>query len=181
MAPRLVRRRPLAERILEKLNPLDFLLWLSEELNSDEWQDNLREWSTIIGLALNLIFLLARANSGQTSNGDDVFADYESRVVSGWLAWFVGAQYPHCYEHDVLIIGKVFICSPLSLLSVDCKRFLHVYTKATLSPVRTINRCHSIYSIRATSACRFFTDIVFTLPLPLKHYHFDRRRISCSS
>jgi hypothetical protein len=102
MAPRLVRRRPLTKRILEKLNPLDFLLWLSEELNSDEWQDTLREWSTIIGFTLNFIFLLARANSTPTSNGDDVFADYDSRIGSGWLAWFVGARCHKCYKHDML-------------------------------------------------------------------------------
>ena len=181
MAPRLVRRRPLAERIQEKLNPLDFLLWLSEELNSDEWQDTLREWSTAIGVALNFIFLLARANSNPTSNGDDIFADYDSRIGSGWLAWFVGARYPNAMNMMCLSVWKVFLSCPLSLVSVDCKRVLHVYTKATLPPVRTVNRCSSVYAICTTSACRFFADIVFTPPLPLRHYHFDYRRIPHSS
>jgi len=89
MAPRLVRRRPLAGRLKEKLNPGDFLLWISEELNSDEWQDALKDWSTAIGLACNFVFLVARANSRPTSYGDDVFADFESKLGSGWLAWFV--------------------------------------------------------------------------------------------
>lgn len=89
MAPRLVRRRPLSQRLQEKLNPWDFLLWLSEELNSDELQDNLKDWSTAIGLAFNFVFLIARANSKPSTNGDDVFADYESRLGGGWLAWFV--------------------------------------------------------------------------------------------
>lgn len=95
MPPRLVRRRSLAQRIQERLNPWDFLLWLSEELNSDEWQDTLREWSTTIGVVLNFIFLIARANSTPTSNGDDVFADYDG-FGSGWLAWFVSARRPNC-------------------------------------------------------------------------------------
>ena len=90
MAPRLVRRRPLAERIKSYLNPFDFLLWLSEELDSsdlDQWQ---KEWATPIGLLLNVVFLIARANSGSstTSTGDDVFG--EEIGYTGWLAWFVG-------------------------------------------------------------------------------------------
>lgn len=90
MAPRLVRRRPLAERIKSYLNPFDFLLWLSEELDSsdlDQWQ---KEWATPIGLLLNLVFLIARANSGSstTRTGDDVFG--EDIGYTGWLAWFVG-------------------------------------------------------------------------------------------
>jgi hypothetical protein len=89
MAPRLVRRRPLSERLKEKLDPWDFLLWLSEELNSDEWQENLKDWSTVIGVTCNFVFLVARANSAPSTNGDDVFADYESRLGSGWLAWLV--------------------------------------------------------------------------------------------
>ena len=90
MAPRLVRRRPLAERIKSYLNPFDFLLWLSEELDSsdlDQWQ---KEWATPIGLLLNVVFLIARANSGSrtTRTGDDVFG--EEIGYTGWLAWFVG-------------------------------------------------------------------------------------------
>ena len=90
MAPRLVRRRPLAERIKSYLNPFDFLLWLSEELDSsdlDQWQ---KEWATPIGLLLNVVFLIARANSGSstTMTGDDVFG--EEIGYTGWLAWFVG-------------------------------------------------------------------------------------------
>lgn len=95
MAPRLVRRRPLSERLKEKLDPWDFLLWLSEELNSDEWQDNLKDWSTVVGVACNVVFLIARANSAPSTNGDDVFGDYENGIGSGWLAWFVGSAPLH--------------------------------------------------------------------------------------
>lgn len=87
--PRLIRRRPLAERIQAYLNPLDFLLWLSEELDSSDWDQWQKEWATPIGAALNVVFLIARANSGSGSRtrGDDVFGEDESHT--GWLAWFV--------------------------------------------------------------------------------------------
>ncbi len=87
--PRLIRRRPLAERLQAYLNPLDFLLWLSEEIETRDW-DN-QSFANPIGIALNLIFLLARANSGAgRSNSDDVFGDSGG---PGWLGWFVRAQY----------------------------------------------------------------------------------------
>jgi hypothetical protein len=87
--PRLIRRRPLAERIQAYLNPLDFLLWLSEEIDSSDWDQWQKDWATPIGFALNVVFLIARANSGSSSRtkGDDVFGEDESHA--GWLAWFV--------------------------------------------------------------------------------------------
>ncbi|KAL8944371.1 MAG: hypothetical protein Q9211_000605 [Gyalolechia sp. 1 TL-2023] len=90
--PRLVRRRPLAERIKAWLNPLDFLLWLSEEIDSSDWEQWQRNWSNTMGIALNIVFLIARANTGSRSRrrDDDVFGDDESYggfVV--WLATFV--------------------------------------------------------------------------------------------
>lgn len=89
MAPRLIRRRPLSERISTYLNPLDFLLWLSEELDSNEWAQWKIEWATPIGLALNILIMIARANSVQNtrSRGDDVFGENGSYL--GWLSWLV--------------------------------------------------------------------------------------------
>ncbi|KAI9720238.1 MAG: hypothetical protein M1812_003056 [Candelaria pacifica] len=86
--PRLVRRQPLAERIKAYLDPLDFLLWLSEELDSNDWDQFQQDWATPIGVGMNIIFLIARANSqnGGGTTEDDVFGD-ESRG-SGWLNWF---------------------------------------------------------------------------------------------
>lgn len=43
------------------LNPMDFLLWLSEEMETRDWDSNLV--GTQIGLSFNFVFLLARANS----------------------------------------------------------------------------------------------------------------------
>ena len=93
MAPtrRLVRRRPLMERVQAYLNPLDFLLWLSEELESSDWDQWQRDWAIPVGAGLNLVMLVARANAGgrQRAN-DDVFGeDYSS---TGWMVWFVSLR-----------------------------------------------------------------------------------------
>lgn len=103
MPPRLVRRRKLSERIKSYLNPLDFLLWLSEELESNDWDQWQKDWATPIGVALNIIFLIARANSGPSlqSRGNDVFGDAEG--YSGWLAWFVGDR---SLLHSIGIFAK---------------------------------------------------------------------------
>ena len=89
--PRLVRRRPLGQRIKAYLNPLDLLLWLSEELDSSDWDQWQKEWATPMGICLNLVFLIARANSGpSTRPGDDVFGDDEG--YRSWWGWFVRAS-----------------------------------------------------------------------------------------
>jgi len=86
--PKYVRRAPLFERLKAYLNPYDFLLWLSEEIESNGWDQLEKEWATPIGIALNLIFLIARANSKSTSRSyDDVFGDVP-RIA--WTSWLVG-------------------------------------------------------------------------------------------
>lgn len=87
--PRLIRRRPLTERISALLNPLDWLLRLSEGFDPNDWEDWQKYWSSTIGIALNILFLIARANTGATSRGrgDDVFGDDEPSV--GLITWLV--------------------------------------------------------------------------------------------
>ena len=86
---RLIRRQPLAERIKAYLDPLDFLLWLSEQFDSEDWDRWQKDWATPVGLGLNFVMLIARANSGGGGRGvvDDVFGDEPSGT--GWLGWFV--------------------------------------------------------------------------------------------
>lgn len=87
---RLVRRQPLLARIKSYLNPLDFLLWLSEEIDSNDWDQFHRTWAIPVGLILNLTFLIARSNSGQGHSlrgKDDVFGD--DAPGSGYMPWFV--------------------------------------------------------------------------------------------
>ena len=87
-ARRLVRRQPLSERIKAYLDPWDFLLWLSEELETSDWEQWQRDWGAVVGIGTNLVMLIARANSGwRSSNYDDIFAD--DTLSSGWVTWFV--------------------------------------------------------------------------------------------
>ncbi|KAK8127573.1 hypothetical protein PG984_008681 [Apiospora sp. TS-2023a] len=81
---RLVRKRPLMERVKASLNVMDFLLWLSEEIETRDWNSNVV--GTQLGLAFNFAFLIARANSGRKSAADDVFSD---ETDSGWVVFLV--------------------------------------------------------------------------------------------
>lgn len=92
MAPRLIRRRPLVERIKAYLDPVDFLLWLSEQVDADDWDRWQKDCATSFGLGLNVILLLARANSGISlrRRGDDVFGD--DVIYTSWTAWFVSSS-----------------------------------------------------------------------------------------
>lgn len=86
--PRLVRRRPLSERIKSALNPWDFFLWLSEEIETRDIGS--KSLGTQLGVGLNFVFLLARANGAySTSSYDDVFSDVNG---SGWLSYLVSTQ-----------------------------------------------------------------------------------------
>jgi hypothetical protein len=89
--PPLVRRRPLFERMQAYLDPWDFLLWLSEELNDDAHEELLNNWATPIGIALNFVFIIARgaSKSGDSRGSDDVFGDIDGKSRSGWFAWLV--------------------------------------------------------------------------------------------
>ncbi|KAA8650638.1 Nur1/Mug154 family protein [Aspergillus tanneri] len=88
---RLVRRRPVAERIKSYLNPLDFLLWLSEEIDANDWDQFEKNWALTLGVILNIAFLIARANSQSSGSRavDDVFGDEGSAPWSSWFASFV--------------------------------------------------------------------------------------------
>ncbi|KAH9887850.1 hypothetical protein F4778DRAFT_786218 [Xylariomycetidae sp. FL2044] len=83
--PRLVRKRPLKERVAAMFNPMDFLLWLSEEIETRDWDSKVV--GTQLGLAMNFAFLLARANSGGTRRADPVF---DEEVGSAWFTIFLG-------------------------------------------------------------------------------------------
>jgi hypothetical protein len=84
--PRLVRRKPVLDRIKDYLNPGDFLLWLSEEFETRDWDS--KQFGTPLALALHVVMLIARANTGRArSNRDDVFGDGSSG--SGWWNYIV--------------------------------------------------------------------------------------------
>jgi hypothetical protein len=99
--PRLIRRQPLLERIKGYLNPADFLLWLSEELEYHGWDQLEKEWAIPIGFALNLTFLVARANSrGASRSYDDVFGDRKSEA--GWFSWLV-STFTRCVNQQCIV------------------------------------------------------------------------------
>ncbi|KAK5082281.1 hypothetical protein LTR05_007427 [Lithohypha guttulata] len=87
--PPFVRKQPLGERIKSALNVYDFLLSVSEGIESYGWDQVEKAWAAPIGVAFNLIFLISRANVGKRSNSyDDVFGE---STGSGWaasIAWF---------------------------------------------------------------------------------------------
>ena len=87
--PRLVRRKPFADRVKAMLNPMDFLLWLSEEIETRDWDSKLV--GTQLGLVMNFTFLLARANSGRSRARDPVFDD---GGTSSFFSFFVSCDEP---------------------------------------------------------------------------------------
>lgn len=67
------------------LNPMDFYLWLSEEIQTFNWDS--KAFGTRFGLVANFIVLLARANAGGTNEAiDDVFGD---APANGWVTLLV--------------------------------------------------------------------------------------------
>lgn len=120
--PRLIRRKPWGERMKDYLNPQDFLLWLSEEFETREW--DIKGFANSVGAALNFVFLVARANSTSNSSiNDDVFGDSGG---PGWFSWFVWASpsltwSPHYYaaadeKYSVHSSSTYWHCSALETL-----------------------------------------------------------------
>ena len=71
-------------RVQAMLNPMDFLLWLSEELETRDWDSKVV--GTQIGLGMNFVLLLGRANTGAAPATGDIFRDDDG---PGWLSFFV--------------------------------------------------------------------------------------------
>ncbi|OAL48122.1 hypothetical protein IQ07DRAFT_589589 [Pyrenochaeta sp. DS3sAY3a] len=86
--PRLVRRAPLVERIKAYIDPSDWLIWISEELNSSDWDEFAASYALYLGTGANLLFLVAQANSGASTSLDDdgVFKDLSG---PGWTKWLM--------------------------------------------------------------------------------------------
>ncbi|EDN91751.1 hypothetical protein SS1G_07611 [Sclerotinia sclerotiorum 1980 UF-70] len=85
--PRLVRRRPLRERITDWFNIHDWVLWISEEIETRDWDS--KAYANPLAFGLHFMLLIARANSGNGGSGnvDDVFGDVPSGT--GWLSYLV--------------------------------------------------------------------------------------------
>ncbi|KAM3419559.1 hypothetical protein BST61_g2899 [Cercospora zeina] len=126
--PRLVRKRPLIERIKAYLDPWDLLLWLAEELNDDAYDEWLQLWSTPIGLGLNITYILAKGASarGAGAGGDDVFGD-DGSSGSGWFAWLA----------SLLVYALTILCCANALFTFWRRRSYRLFEQAVDVPPPT--------------------------------------------
>ncbi|OBT45417.1 hypothetical protein VE00_04570 [Pseudogymnoascus sp. WSF 3629] len=143
--PRLVRRKPLSERLKAYLNPLDFLLYVSEELETSEWDTV--AFGRALGMGLNFALLLARANSGGGGGReDDVFGDGGGSNWVGWLARILttlltlltltNATYTFLRKRHYRLFE-----TPLSLPpSTPSATLVRVSSPPTSSPLRLLSR-----------------------------------------
>lgn len=86
--PRLVRRAPLWQRIQAYTDPLDWFIYISEELNSSDWDQFASNYALYLGFAANVVFVVAQANSAASAASDDdgVFSDVKGLGLLPWLA-----------------------------------------------------------------------------------------------
>ena len=83
---RLVRRAPLAERIKAYIDPWDWLMWISEELNTNDWEEFAQDYAIPLGCGMNFIFVVAQANASNGTANNDVLVG--TGGGSGWFGWF---------------------------------------------------------------------------------------------
>jgi hypothetical protein len=171
--PRLVRRAPLSQRIKAYLDPWDFLLWLSEELNSTEWEDFLKEWSIPLGVGINLIFIVARANSRADSLGDDVFGDLDSLQGTGWRPWIVSLW--SSWMTRPLLTRTVFVPCLFPIYRVLRECLLHLRPYQALPTVRGQHRCPAFNPIRSPSPRRFSSHVILSHEISYKLGVFEQR------
>ncbi|KAJ4360031.1 uncharacterized protein N0V89_000590 [Didymosphaeria variabile] len=83
---RLVRKAPLMERVKAYLDVHDWLLWIYEELNTNDWEDFAKDYAFIIGFVFNLVYIIAQANTASGPRNDDILLG--SNNGPGWFTWF---------------------------------------------------------------------------------------------
>lgn len=163
--PKFVRRQPLMERIKAYLDPADWLLYISEELDISGWDHLEKEWAIPIGIALNLVFLIARSNQHkQSSTYDDVFGEVKG---AGLFAWLVSVKATCAYTMAYQVDSGIFP-RPISILLLLRQRKLHLPAKATLPSIRDLDRLSTKHTIRPTSASPVFSCDIFATALPFK-------------
>jgi hypothetical protein len=123
--PRLVRRKPLLDRVKDYLNPGDLWLWLSEWIETREWDG--KRYAGPLALGLHFTLLIARANveGSGSQGGDDVFGDDYSGT--GWLSAIVG-DLPASKPRDVTDTSIV--------LPLSCQCAVYLHSKTTLQTLR---------------------------------------------
>jgi len=151
--PRLVRRAPLLERLKAYLDPWDWLMWVSEELNSNDWEEFANSYAFSLGVGMNVLFMIAKANMGRTTGGsvDDVFGEYQ-KSSTGWFRWFMGLV--------------VFSLSTLSFLNGFYTFYRKRHYRLFEQPIETTPATPSAQRVRVDSSpmvsspLRFLKNIV---------------------
>ncbi|KAN0104430.1 Protein of unknown function (DUF2418) domain containing protein [Hyaloscypha variabilis] len=148
--PRLIRRKPLVERIKDYLNPGDFLLWLSEEIETRDWDS--KQFAAPLALGLHVAFLVSRANSGNSgrSGGDDVFGDDYSGT--GWFS----------YIATVTVHLLTYFSIANAVYTFSRKRHYRLFESSIDAPQSTpsAHRVRVDSSPVASSPLRFLTSIL---------------------
>ncbi|KAF2763029.1 hypothetical protein EJ05DRAFT_495871 [Pseudovirgaria hyperparasitica] len=154
--PRLVRRAPLGERIRAYLDPGEISIWLAELLNGGEWDDFQKEYGLWIGIAMNILFMIAKASSASPtiSYRDDVFGDYEGRGSSGWLKYFLWL---------VSILLTTLSCTN-ALYAMFRTRSYRLFEQAieTPLPTKSARRVRVDSSPMSSSPIRYLTSLIST-------------------
>ncbi|KAF5871005.1 uncharacterized protein Bfra_009561 [Botrytis fragariae] len=148
--PRLVRRRPLRERITDWFNIQDWLLWISEEIETRDWDS--KAYANPLGLGLHFILLIARANSGDEGhgNGDDVFGDVPSG--SGWLSYL-----------STLVVYLLTALSILNAFSTFSRKRNYRLFESSIETAPTTPSAHRVRvdsSPVSSSPLRFFSNML---------------------
>ena len=164
--PRLVRRKPLLERVKDYLNPGDFLLWLSEEFETREWDS--KQFATPLALGLHVVLLIARANSESSgrSNGDDVFGD--DYPGTGWLSYVVRTNakiypnYSNCPQATFIVHLLTYFSIANAAYTFFRKRHYRLFESSIDTPQNTpsAHRVRVDSSPVASSPLRFLTSIL---------------------
>ena len=68
---------------------MDLWLWISEEIETRDWDS--AAVGTRLGLAINFVFLVARANLPADAYEDDIFAESST---TGWFNYLVRWTHP---------------------------------------------------------------------------------------
>ncbi|ESZ95693.1 hypothetical protein SBOR_3913 [Sclerotinia borealis F-4128] len=148
--PRLVRQRPLRERITDLFNVHDWLLWISEEIETRDWDS--KKYANPLGFGLHFLLLIARANSGSEGHGDadDVFGDVP--LGPGWLS----------YVSTLL----VYILTALSILNAVSTFSRKRHYRLFESPIEAAPSTPSAHRVRvdsspvSSSPLRFFSSML---------------------
>ncbi|KAF2748602.1 hypothetical protein M011DRAFT_457347 [Sporormia fimetaria CBS 119925] len=136
--PPVIRKAPLTERIKNYLDPVEWFMWASEELNSSDWDEFASNYATSIGFGANLVYIFAQANTGRRNTvGDDVFGEPRSNS-SGWLRWFLNLV--------------VLILSGLSFLNAFYTFYKKRHYRLFEQPIETSPSTPSAHRVRVDSS-----------------------------